>query len=182
LQDENVGSSPTISQVLQDNKSPSNLKSIEQEQLATNLQSPREVQIFNDTSPPNSKAAQRTKLPNSSQILEKDPSSLDSQGCKSDNPLMVSNDPRNNGNTHVPKTTGETAVVFKTENDYIRLTQDLMDTAVIMPFQDNHRHEKRFSSCNPVPHPAGFYIRVHAPSIPDLHGTYVTSHVCLHGL
>jgi hypothetical protein len=54
-----------------------------------------------------------------------------------------------------------------------------METSRIRSFQQNYDNRMHFSSCDPKAHPDGFYIRVLAPSIPDLDRKYVTSHVIL---
>ena len=59
------------------------------------------------------------------------------------------------------------------------LELEQMETSRIRPFQQNYDNRMHFSSCDPKPHPDGFYIRVLAPSVPDLDGKYVTSHVIL---
>lgn len=157
LQDENVENSLTVSQVLQGSKSHFNAKSIEQEELLTNAQPHQQDEVLKDTSPPNSrslvaensatssKAAQQVILPDGSQILEKDRSSFDSQGRESDNSAILTKAPQNDDNTRVLQTgEEEAAVVFKPGNDYHHLMLDLMDNAVIMPFQEHYRNQTIF--------------------------------------
>ena len=58
----------------------------------------------------------------------------------------------------------------------LQLELEQMKSSRIRPFQEKY-NRMQFSSCDPIHHPSGFYIRVLAPSVPDLDGKYVTSHV-----
>src|SRR5208282_6206320 len=64
-------------------------------------------------------------------------------------------------------------------NVYFESEVEQMVNAMIDPFQRNYNNQMHFSSCDPKPDPKGFYVRVSAPAVPDLHGKYVTSHVSL---
>jgi hypothetical protein len=61
---------------------------------------------------------------------------------------------------------------------HVQMELEQKENSRIRPFlKDNN--QMQFSSCDPKPHPNGFYIRVLAPSVLDLNGKYITSHVFL---